>query len=72
VRTWLLILMASLHLTGCSVMAVAGAAVTVVATTVSTGATVVETTVSTGAKVVETTVDVVATGVKAAVGRDED
>ena len=47
-------------LTGCSVIAVADAAVTVVATTVSVGATVVE-----------TAVDVTAAGVKAVAGADE-
>lgn len=46
---------------GCSVVAVADAAVTVVATTVKVGATVVE-----------TTVDVAAAGVKAVAGSDEE
>lgn len=45
----------------CSVVAVADAAVTVVATTVKVGATVVE-----------TTVDVAAAGVKAVAGSDEE
>ena len=47
-------------LSGCSVLAVADAAVTVVATTVSVGATVVG-----------TAVDVTAAGVKAVAGTDE-
>lgn len=46
---------------GCAVVAVADAAVTVVATTVSVGATVVG-----------TAVDVTAAGVKAVVGSDEE
>jgi hypothetical protein len=46
---------------GCAVVAVADAAVTVVATTVKVGATVVE-----------TTVDVATAGVKAVAGSDED
>ena len=46
---------------GCAVVAVADAAITVVATTVKVGAAVVE-----------TTVDVAATGVKAATGSDEE
>ncbi len=46
--------------TGCSVIAVADAAVTVTATTVKVGAAVVE-----------TAVDVTAAGVKAVVGKDE-
>ena len=50
----------SLLSVGCSVVAVADAAVTVVATTVKVGA-----------KVVETTVDVTAAGVKAVVGTSE-
>ena len=45
---------------GCAVVTVADAAVTVVATTVKVGATVVE-----------TAVDVTATGVKAAVGSND-
>lgn len=51
----------SLLVAGCSVVAVADAAVTVVATTVKVGA-----------KVVETTVDVAAAGVKAVAGTSED
>ena len=47
--------------TGCAVVAVADAAVTVVATTVKVGATVVG-----------TTVDVGAAGVRAVVGKSED
>ena len=46
---------------GCAVVAVADAAVTVVSTTVSVGATVVG-----------TTVDVAAAGVKAVVGGDDE
>ncbi len=46
---------------GCAVVAVADAAITVVATTVKVGAAVVE-----------TTVDVAAAGVKAATGSDEE
>ena len=46
---------------GCAVVAVADAAVTVVSTTVKVGATVVG-----------TTVDVGAAGVRAVVGKDED
>jgi len=46
---------------GCAVVAVADAAVTVVATTVKVGATVVE-----------TTVDVAAAGVKAVAGSDDE
>jgi uncharacterized Tic20 family protein len=48
-------------LSGCSVIAVADAAVTVVATTVSVGATVVG-----------TAVDVTAAGVKAVAGSDDE
>ena len=48
-------------LSGCSVLAVADAAVTVVATTVSVGATVVG-----------TAVDVTAAGVKAVAGTDDE
>jgi len=51
----------SLLCSGCAVVAVADAAVTVVATTVSVGATVVG-----------TTVDVTAAGVKAVVGSDDE
>jgi hypothetical protein len=54
-------LAASLALSGCAVVAVADAAVTVVATGVKIGAAVVE-----------TTVDVAAAGVQAAVGSDDD
>lgn len=46
---------------GCSVIAVADAAVTVVATTVKVGATAIE-----------TTVDVAAAGVNAVIGSDEE
>jgi len=48
-------------LSGCAVVAVADAAVTVVATTVKVGATVVG-----------TTVDIAAAGVSAVVGSDDD
>ena len=50
-----------LSLSGCAVVAVADAAVTVVATTVKVGATVVG-----------TTVDVAAAGVKAVAGSSDD
>lgn len=56
-----LILFLSACMSGCSVIAVADAAVTVVATTVSVGATVV------GAAV-----DVTAAGVRAVAGSDDD
>ena len=51
----------SLLCSGCAVVTVADAAVTVVATTVKAGATVVE-----------TAVDVTAAGVKAVVGSDDE
>ncbi len=51
----------SLLCSGCAVVTVVDAAVTVVATTVKVGATVVE-----------TAVDVTAAGVKAAVGSDDE
>ena len=61
-RTYLLPVLLSIVCAGCSVVAVADAAVTVVATTVKVGATVVG-----------TTVDVAAAGVKAVAGSsDED
>ena len=61
-RSYLLLVLVSVFCGGCSVVAVADAAVTVVATTVKVGATVV------GA-----TVDVAAAGVKAVAGNsDED
>lgn len=53
-------LILALSCSGCAVVAVADAAVTVVATTVKVGATVVE-----------TTVDVAAAGVKAVAGSDD-
>lgn len=56
----LLILLLPLFCSGCAVAAVAGAAVTVVATTVKVGAAVVE-----------TTADVAVAGVKAATGSDK-
>ncbi|WP_142084597.1 hypothetical protein [Acidovorax temperans] len=52
---------AAMLCSGCAVVAVADAAVTVVSTTVKVGATVVG-----------TTVDVGAAGVRAVVGKDED
>lgn len=55
------VLAAALLSTGCAVVAVADAAVTVVSTTVKVGATVVG-----------TTVDVGAAGVRAVVSKDED
>jgi len=60
-RTFHLILIASFFLSGCSVLAVADAAVSVVATGVSVGVAVVG-----------TTVDVAATGVKALAGSDDE
>jgi len=61
-HTWIaLVTLLPLLCSGCAVVAVADAAVTVVATTVKVGATVVE-----------TAVDVTAAGVKAAVGSDDD
>jgi len=57
----LLVVLPILLLQGCSVIAVADAAVSVAATTVKVGATVIE-----------TTVDVAAAGVKAALPKDED
>jgi hypothetical protein len=61
IRTIALAALFPLLFSGCAVVAVADAAVTVVSTTVSVGATVVE-----------TTVDVAAAGVKAAVGDDDE
>lgn len=58
---FLLLLLALFTQSGCAVVAVADAAVTVVATGVKVGAAVVG-----------TTVDVAAAGVKAATGGDED
>jgi len=60
-RSFLLILLSALGMSGCAVVTVAGAAVSVAATAVSVTATVVE-----------TTVDVAAAGVDAVVGDDED
>lgn len=60
-RRLALILSLLASLSGCSVLAVADAAVTVVATTVSVGATVVG-----------TAVDVTAAGVKAVAGTDDE
>ena len=60
-RYLLLCLMSCLTLSGCAVVAVADAAVTVVATGVKVGATVVG-----------TTVDVAAAGVRAVAGSDEE
>lgn len=57
----LLIILLGLCCSGCAVVAVADAAVTVVATTVKVGATVVG-----------TAVDVTAAGVKAVAGVDDD
>lgn len=57
----LLALLFPVMVSGCSVVAVADAAVTVVATTVKVGATVVE-----------TTVDVAAAGVEAVAGSGDD
>lgn len=56
-----LVILLPLLCSGCAVVAVADAAVTVVATTVKVGATVVE-----------TAVDVTAAGVKAVVGSDDE
>lgn len=61
IRTIALTALFSLLASGCAVVAVADAAVTVVSTTVSVGATVVE-----------TTVDVAAAGVKAVAGADDE
>lgn len=61
IRTIALAALFSLLSTGCAVVAVADAAVTVVSTTVSVGATVVG-----------TTVDVAAAGVKAVAGTDDE
>lgn len=61
IRTYLLILFLALSTSGCAIVAVADAAVTVVATTVKVGAAVVE-----------TTVDVATAGVKAATGSSEE
>lgn len=60
-RFLLTIALLSLFCTGCAVVAVADAALTVVATGVKVGA-----------KVVETTVDVAAAGVKAVAGTSEE
>lgn len=60
-RPLILSIMLSALCSGCAVVAVADAAITVVATTVKIGAAVVE-----------TTVDVAAAGVKAATGSDEE
>ena len=60
-RACLLTFLLALQCTGCAVVAVADAAVTVVATTVKVGATVVE-----------TTVDVAAAGVNAVVGSSDE
>lgn len=60
-RVPLLALLFPVMVSGCSVVAVADAAVTVVATTVKVGATVVG-----------TTVDVAAAGVKAFAGSDDE
>ena len=60
-RHVVLCLMSALSLSGCAVVAVADAAVTVVATGVKVGATVVG-----------TTVDVAAAGVRAVAGSDEE
>lgn len=59
-RNFLFLGLLSIAASGCSVVSVADAAVTVVATTVKVGATVVG-----------TTVDVAAAGVKAATGSGE-
>jgi hypothetical protein len=61
IRAGLLPPLLALVCSGCSVIAVADAAVTVLATTVKAGASVVA-----------TTVDVAATGVRAVAGRSED
>ncbi|MDO8277906.1 MAG: hypothetical protein Q7T63_07250 [Burkholderiaceae bacterium] len=58
-RNHILIVLLPLLCSGCAVIAVADAAVTVAATTVKVGA-----------KVVETTVDVAASGVNAVLGRE--
>lgn len=60
-RTYLLAFLLVLQCTGCAVVAVADAAVTVVATTVKVGTTVVG-----------TTVDVAAAGVSAVVGSSDE
>ena len=60
-RNYFLLCLFALCCNGCAVVAVADAAVTVVATTVSVGATIVG-----------TTVDVAAAGVSAVVGSNED
>jgi hypothetical protein len=60
-RNCYLLCLFALSCNGCAVVAVADAAITVVATTVSVGATIVG-----------TTVDVAAAGVSAAVGSDKD
>ncbi|MDP3440069.1 MAG: hypothetical protein U0989_07760 [Azonexus sp.] len=60
-RAYLLLLLLPFSCSGCAVVAVADAAVTVVATTVKVGATIVE-----------TTVDVAAAGVKAVSSSNPD
>lgn len=60
-RNYFLLYLFALSCSGCAVVAVADAAVTVVATTVSVGATIVG-----------TTVDVAAAGVSAVVGSKEE
>jgi len=60
-RSILFVALFSLSVSGCAVVAVADAAVTVVATTVKVGAVVVG-----------TTVDVAAAGVRAVAGSDEE
>ena len=60
-RKFFLLSLFALSCNGCAVVAVADAAVTVVATTVSVGATIVG-----------TTVDVAAAGVSAVVGSNEE
>lgn len=61
IHAYILVVLLSIICSGCAVVAVADAAVTVVATTVKVGATVVG-----------TTVDVAGAGVKAVVGSDGD
>jgi len=60
-RNYFLLCLSALSCNGCAVVAVADAAVTVVATTVSVGATIVG-----------TTVDVAAAGVSAVVGSNDE
>lgn len=66
-RKWVLALLIAGALNGCSVFAVADAAVTVAAATVSVAATAVKA----GATVVGTAVDVTAAGVHAVTAQDE-